>query len=107
VHNPRRDRRRQALPARPPARARRRPDPVVRDSANKQRRGRLPKQGSPHLRWLVEAAQHACRQTSPDHQLYRRQRGHAGANPTTLTIAHKIAKRALHILRELEASAAA
>ena len=83
-------------------------DPVVRDSADKRRRGRLAKQGAPHLRWaLVEAAQHACRHTSPDHQLYRRQRGHAGANPATLTIARKIAKRAFHVLRELEAQAAA
>jgi transposase len=83
-------------------------DPVVRDSADKRRRGHLAKQGAPHLRWaLVEAAQHAGRRTSPDYELYRRQRGHAGANAATLTIARKIAKRALHVLRELEAPAAA
>jgi transposase len=63
-------------------------DPVVRESADKRRRGPLAKQGAPNLRWaLVEAAQHACRPTSPDHQLYRRHRGHAGANPATLTVA--------------------
>ena len=82
-------------------------DPVVRDSADKQRRGQLAKQGAPCLRWaLVEAAQHACRKNSPDHELYLRQRGHAGANPATLTVARKIGKRAFHVLRELETQAA-
>ena len=82
-------------------------DPVVRDSADKQRRGHLAKQGAPCLRWaLVEAAQHACRERSPDHELYLRARGHAGANPATLTVARKIAKRAFHTLRELEAQPA-
>jgi len=82
-------------------------DPVVRDSADKQRRGQLAKQGAPCLRWaLVEAAQHACRKSSPDHELYVRARGHAGANPATLTVARKIGKRAFHTLRELETQAA-
>ncbi len=35
-----------------------------------------------------------------------RVRGHAGANPATLTIARKIGKRAFHVLRELETQAA-
>jgi transposase len=82
-------------------------DPVVRDSADKQRRGQLAKQGAPGLRWaLVDAAQHACRTSSPDHELYLRVRGHAGANPATLTIARKIGKRTFHALRELETQAA-
>ncbi len=83
-------------------------DPVVRDSADTQRRGHLAKQGAPCLRWaLVEAAQHACRKNSPDHELYVRTRGHAGANPATLTVARKIGKRAFHLLREIEAQATA
>ena len=78
-------------------------DPVVKDSADKQRRGQLAKQGAPTLRWaLVEAAQHARRKNSPDHQLYRRHHGHAGANPATLTVARKIGKRAFHVLNALE-----
>jgi transposase len=82
-------------------------DPVVKDSADKQRRGHLAKQGAPCLRWaLVEAAQHACRKNSPDHELYVRARGHAGANPATLTVARKIGKRAFHMLDELETQAA-
>jgi transposase len=82
-------------------------DPVVKDSADKQRRGHLAKQGAPCLRWaLVEAAQHACRKNSPDHELYVRARGHAGANPATLTVARKIGKRAFHVLDELETQAA-
>jgi transposase len=81
-------------------------DPVVKDSADAQRRGHLAKQGAPCLRWaLVEAAQHACRNNSPDHELYVRARGHAGANPATLTVARKIGKRAFHALRELETQA--
>jgi transposase len=83
-------------------------DPVVKDSAEKQRRGRLAKRGAPALRWaLVEAAQHACRERSPDHELYLRSRGHAGANAATLTVARKIGKRAFHTLRERETQAAA
>ena len=82
-------------------------DPVVRESADKRRRGHLAKQGAPCLRWaLVEAAQHACRPNSPDHELYRRHRGHAGANPATLSVARKIGKRAFHVLRDLEATTA-
>jgi len=82
-------------------------DPVVRESADKRRRGHLAKQGAPNLRWaLVEAAQHACRPTSPDHELYRRHHGHAGANPATLCIARKIGKRAFHVLRALDATSA-
>ena len=79
-------------------------DPVVRESADNRRRGHLAKQGAPGLRWaLVEAAEHASRKNSPDHQLYRRQHGHAGANPATLTVARKIGKRAFHVLRALDA----
>src|SRR5215218_268889 len=78
-------------------------DPVVRDSAEKIRRGRLAKQGSPHLRWaLVEAAQNAGRTNSPDRELYLATRRRAGASPATLTVARKIARRAYHALRALE-----
>jgi transposase len=78
-------------------------DPVVRDSAEKIRRGRLAKQGSPHLRWaLVEAAQNASRTNSPDRELYLATRRRAGASPATLTVARKIARRAYHALRALE-----
>src|SRR5215217_5335926 len=46
-------------------------DPVVSESADVRRRGRLSKQGSPELRWaLTEAAHHACQPRSPDHDLY-------------------------------------
>jgi transposase len=82
-------------------------DPVVRESGEHRRRGRLAKQGSPQLRWaLVEAAQHGRRPASPDHELYRRSRAGAGANPATLTVARKIARRAFHRLRAVEAQAA-
>lgn len=47
-------------------------DPVVDESGETRRRGKLAKAGSPHLRWaLVEAAVHAHRPTAPDLALYR------------------------------------
>jgi transposase len=46
-------------------------DPVVDESGETRRRGRLAKHGAPVLRWaLVEAAQHAQRANSPDRGLY-------------------------------------
>jgi transposase len=82
-------------------------DPVVEESGESRRRGKLAKAGSPHLRWaLVEAAVHAHRPTAPDLALYRatRERRHAAA--ARLTVARKIGKRAFHALRELELAAA-
>ena len=48
-------------------------DPVVLESGDSKRRGRLSKQGSPQLRWaLMQAAQQTARRpASPDWQLYR------------------------------------
>src|SRR6266540_1562467 len=47
-------------------------DPVVDESGDSGRRGKLAKAGSPHLRWaLNEAAVHAHRPTAPDLALYR------------------------------------
>jgi transposase len=82
-------------------------DPVVEESGECRRRGKLAKAGSPHLRWaLVEAAVHAHRPTAPDLALYRatRERQHTAA--ARLTVARKIGKRAFHALRELELAAA-
>ena len=80
-------------------------DPVVIDSADNKRRGRLAKTGSPQLRWaLVEAAQHACRSGSPDLELYRSVRERTGAQRATLTAARKIARRCFHTLATAEAA---
>jgi transposase len=74
-------------------------DPTVIESADSKRRGRLAKQGSPYLRWaLVEAAQHAYRQTSPDHTLYTNTKHRRGSGRARLTVARKIAHRAYHVL---------
>jgi hypothetical protein len=95
----RRDRRRAPLPPCPPARPRRRARPVVIESADNKRRGRLSKAGSPQLRWaLVEAAQHACRSGSPDLELYQSVRERADAQRATLTASRKIARRCYHTL---------
>ena len=80
-------------------------DPVVIESADNKRRGRLSKTGSPQLRWaLVEAAQHACRSGSPDLELYRSARERAGAQRATLTAARKIARHCFHTLTAAEAA---
>jgi transposase len=72
-------------------------------SDRRSRVGKLTKQGSPVARWaLYEAAQSACRRTSPHHDSYRqlKQRGltHTRAS---LTIARKLARRSYHTLRDL------
>lgn len=81
-------------------------DPVVAESADVRRRGRLSKQGSPELRWaLAEAAHHACQPRSPDHALYTSAKQRRGTQPATLTVARKIARRAYHVLADLEQAA--
>ena len=78
-------------------------DPVVSESAEHKRRGKLAKAGPPALRWaLVQAAQHAGRERSPDRAHYRRASRRCGTQRAKLTIARKIAHRAYHLLSELE-----
>lgn len=82
-------------------------DPVVDESAERRRRGRLAKAGSPYLRFaLVEAAQHARRASSPDHARYLKLRARLGASRAKLPIARLIAHRCFHLLRQLELEAA-
>jgi transposase len=74
----------------------------VHRSDRRERVGRLTRQGSPHLRWaLYEAAQSACRPTSPDHADYLELRERLTHTQATLTIARKLVRRAYHLLREL------
>jgi transposase len=83
-------------------------DPVVLESAESKRRGKLSKQGSPHLRWaLVQAAQHAarCPASSPDGDHYLALRDRVGSQRAALSTARKIAKRAYHVLAALEDAA--
>jgi transposase len=83
-------------------------DPVVLESAESKRRGKLSKQGSPHLRWaLVQAAQHAARSpgSSPDGEYYLAIRERIGSQRAALSTARKIAKRAYHVLAALEDAA--
>ena len=75
-------------------------DPVVEESGETRRRGKLAKAGSPNLRWaLVEAAVHAHRTTTPDLALYRATRERRDTTIARLTVARKIGKRAYHTLR--------
>jgi transposase len=78
-------------------------DPVVAESAESKRRGKLAKAGPPALRWaLVQAAQHASRERSPDHALYQQASRRCGSQRAKLTVARKIAHRAYHALDALE-----
>ena len=78
-------------------------DPVVEESAESKRRGKLAKAGPPALRWaLVQAAQHAGRERSPDRAHYLSARRRIGSQRAKLTIARKIAHRAYQLLLELE-----
>ncbi len=82
-------------------------DPVVDESGETRRRGRLAKHGAPALRWaLVEAAQHAQRANSPDRALHAQAAARVGGKRAVLTVARKIGRRAYHVMRELEAQAA-
>lgn len=81
-------------------------DPVVDESGETRRRGKLAKTSSPYLRWaLVEAAVHAHRTTAPDFELYRTIRQRRDATVARLTIARKIGRRVYHVLREVEPAA--
>jgi transposase len=82
-------------------------DPVVDDSGERRRRGRLAKAGSPYLRFaLVEAAQHARRQASPDRERYRRLAARLGPGRAKLTIARLLAARVHRLLSQLELESA-
>jgi transposase len=75
----------------------------VHRSDRRSRAGKLTRQGSPGLRWaLYEAAQAACRPSSPDRadylELKARGRSHTRAS---LTIARKLARRCFHTLQAL------
>jgi transposase len=81
-------------------------DPVVLESGERKRRGRLAKAGPPLLRWaLVEAGMQAKRAQSPDHGRYQRLCRRRGAQVAAITIGRAIAVRSYHLLRELEQAA--
>ena len=81
-------------------------DPVVLESGDTKRRGRLAKAGPPLLRWaLVEAAKHARRPGSPDHQRWQRIAKRRGSKVADITVARTLAGRAQRILQELEQAA--
>jgi transposase len=82
-------------------------DPVVRDSAESKRRGKLSKQGSPQLRWaLVQAAHRRARcPDGPERQRYLTRSERLGSQRAALTTAHTIAKRAYQVLATLDQTA--
>ena len=75
----------------------------VHRSDRTARVGKLTRQGSADLRWaLFEAAQAACRPTSPDRQDYEALKARGLSHTrASLTIARKLARRSYHVLREL------
>ncbi len=64
--------------------------------------GKLSRQGPSVLRWaLFEAAQSACRATSPDLAYYRQAAARLGHNRARLAVARRLMRRAHHTLRQL------
>ena len=54
------------------------------------------------LRWAAfEAAESACKPTSPDHAYYLQLKQRVGQNRAVLSVARKLLRRAHHTLREL------
>ena len=78
-------------------------DVGVHRSDRRSRVGKPSKQGSAHARWaLYEAAQSACRRTSPEHGTYLALRARGLSHTrASLTIARKLTRRCFHSLREL------
>jgi len=78
-------------------------DVGVHRSDRRSRVGKLTKQGSAHARWaLYEAAQSACRRTSPEHASYLALKARGLSHTrASLTIARKLARRCFHDLRQL------
>jgi transposase len=75
--------------------------PSLDASADKQRMGRITKQGSPHLRTaLVEAAQVAARTRSKLNIFFRRRIVRCGYQKAIVATAHKIIQYAFYILRD-------
>ena len=75
--------------------------PRLDASADKQRLGRITKQGSPYLRTaLVEAAQAATRTKSRLNVFFRRRIVRSGYQKAIVATAHKIIKYAFYILRD-------
>lgn len=77
-------------------------DVSVYQSDTKRARGHLSHQGPELLRWaLFEAAQSACRPSSPDHAYYRQVKARIDHDRACLSVARKLCRRAYHVLREL------
>jgi transposase len=75
----------------------------VHRSDRRSRAGKLTRQGSPQLRWaLDEAAQAACRPTSPDRADYLALKARGLSHTkASMTIARKLARRCFHTLQAL------
>jgi transposase len=77
-------------------------DITVHESDQKRRPGHLSRQGPPVLRWAAfEAAESACKPSSPDHADYLQLKERLGQNRAVLAIARKLLRRAHHTLCEL------
>lgn len=77
-------------------------DITVHQSDTKRAPGKLSRQGPSVLRWaLFEAAQSACRATSPDLAYYRQAAARLGHNRACLSVARRLMRRAHHTLRQL------
>jgi transposase len=82
-------------------------DPVVRESADKRRRGHLAKQGAPDLCWAPSRPPNTpAARPAPTSSSTAATAVTPAPTPPPLTVARKIAKRAFHALRALDTHAA-
>ena len=75
---------------------------VYSSDGKRRSRPRITRQGAPMLRWaLFEAAVHANKATSPDHDYYVKEKNRIGAGRARISLARKLARRCHHRLRAL------
>lgn len=75
---------------------------IYSSDGKRLRRPKITRQGPPLLRWaLFEAAVHAHKKTSPDHDTYLQLVERLGKGRARLTLARKLARRCHHRLRAL------
>jgi transposase len=74
--------------------------PNVRNSADKVRHGRITKQGSPWVRWVLTEAAHVAKGKPPYVSDYARIAKRRGKNIATVAIARKLLARSFWILKD-------
>jgi len=77
--------------------------PVVRQSGERQRSGRITRQGNVYLRWILnQCVIHTVRQASPLREFYLRIKERKGEGRARVAAERKLATIIFHMLKDLE-----